>query len=513
MLNGSAVARLGLARSAALIPVPCCCGTVPPQCLYLPTSYLCPGQCGTPLGWTGSRSCSASGTNGAVWSCVDSPQQCCCPQSQTVFYDVFGSIDTYQTAQNNDGSFSWSKSILRCGPTGCVLFEQNYGCSSTGNCGGGSSTTNSPFGQGRLCGPSYSQQFSCLGPIEPTNGAPAGCNIGQPGYICSSSESYTRSCNQQSGVRQTVLVRPDGISTLTCVGSVRSVPPCLPLDRGACCCENDGRCLDGLTQAECLGTLGNSIWRQGKTCAEIDCGGPPGVCCLQPDNFCVPGLTVTQCVFAGGRYLPNGRCAPDGRCEQVIGPSIIGACCVNGICTQTSQAGCLQLGGQWAGLGVPCIPDPCGPTGACCTPIGCVNGLTQSQCVAQGGTGWFQGQSCATNPCGGGGKPTACCVPGQPCQVLPCGECTALGGTCIPQGFCNPFQCAFGACCRPDGSCTQTYRGVCEGIPGAVFIEGQPCSACPTVATNPFNPFTPQQVSRIVVPGSGCSGCGNGGGL
>ena len=87
-----------------------------------------------------------------------------------------------------------------------------------------------------------------------------------------------------------------------------------------------------------------------------------------------------------------------------------------------------------------------------------------------------------------------------------------MGGTCLPQKFCNPFICAFGACCRPDGSCSQTYRGICEATPGAVFIEGQPCSACPTQQTNPFNQFPPRDFIRIFqpsdVPTSGCSSCG-----
>lgn len=505
MLSGLAVAKQGLARSGLIFPVPCCCGGGPGECRYLPTSFPCPGQCGTPIGWTGSRTCTGSGVGGFLWSCNDEPQQCCCPQSQQTFYDLYGTRREAFSSQNNDGSFSWSRILLTCTPSGCVKVEQNYGCSSTGNCGGGTTTTPSPFGQGRFCGPTYDSAFSCLGPSEPANGIIGGCSNPAPGYLCSSQGLYRKSCNQQSSAYSSVLARPDGVSTYVCRGSLRSSPPCLPLDRGACCCEEDGRCLDGLTQNECLSVLGNSIWRQGLTCAEVDCGGPPGVCCFPVDNLCVPGLTATQCLFAGGRHLPNGTCTPEGRCSQVIGPSIIGACCVGSVCAQTSQQGCIQIGGQWAGLGVPCLPNPCGPTGACCTPIGCVGGLTQSQCVAQGGTGWFEGQACTPVLCGGGGTPMACCIPGQGCSVRPCGECTSLGGTCLPQELCTPFLCAFGACCRPDGTCSQTYRGVCDGIPGAVFIEGQPCSACPQVNTNPFNPIPPREFVRI--PG-GCSGCG-----
>jgi hypothetical protein len=45
------------------------------------------------------------------------------------------------------------------------------------------------------------------------------------------------------------------------------------------------------------------------------------------------------------------------------GGSPIGACCfANGACLQGTQADCQSLGGSYVGEGVPCDPDPCGPT-------------------------------------------------------------------------------------------------------------------------------------------------------
>ena len=43
--------------------------------------------------------------------------------------------------------------------------------------------------------------------------------------------------------------------------------------------------------------------------------------------------------------------------------SPIGACCFsNGVCLQGTQVDCQSLGGNYVGDGVPCDPDPCGPT-------------------------------------------------------------------------------------------------------------------------------------------------------
>jgi hypothetical protein len=75
-----------------------------------------------------------------------------------------------------------------------------------------------------------------------------------------------------------------------------------------------------------------------------------------------------------------------------------GACCVDIVCTITTEADCP---GVWQGAGTDCDPNPCLPPpvyGACCFNQDCVI-LTEVDCVGQGGV--YQGDDtvCDPNPC------------------------------------------------------------------------------------------------------------------
>lgn len=86
---------------------------------------------------------------------------------------------------------------------------------------------------------------------------------------------------------------------------------------------------------------------------------------------------------------------------------VIGACCVNGICYQRTEAQCQATNGQWFGV-VPCDPSPCDPIGACCINNVCVQ-RTQASCAASGGV--FRGYiDCSTDvcPCTCGSATTGC---------------------------------------------------------------------------------------------------------
>ncbi len=72
-----------------------------------------------------------------------------------------------------------------------------------------------------------------------------------------------------------------------------------------------------------------------------------GACCF-PDGSCQL-LTPTDCQNAGGSFV-GGACDPN-PCKAVTG-----ACCINQVCTITTQAGCQ---GQWMGPNTLCSPNPC----------------------------------------------------------------------------------------------------------------------------------------------------------
>jgi hypothetical protein len=74
-----------------------------------------------------------------------------------------------------------------------------------------------------------------------------------------------------------------------------------------------------------------------------------------------------------------------------------GACCLGGLCSQTTRQECTALGGDWLGY-IPCTPDPCAPPGACCINGQCSQ-RTEAACAASGGT--FRGYiMCSNDVCG-----------------------------------------------------------------------------------------------------------------
>ncbi|UCG16743.1 MAG: lamin tail domain-containing protein, partial [Phycisphaerales bacterium] len=91
-----------------------------------------------------------------------------------------------------------------------------------------------------------------------------------------------------------------------------------------------------------------------------------------------------------------------------------GACCDGAVCAVTTEATCIYGGGTYLGAGTSCTPNPCGPTGSCCSAdYSCVDGLTVEQCAAADpGATWVDGGSCAVD------------------CVAPTGSCCLLDGTC-----------------------------------------------------------------------------------
>ena len=91
---------------------------------------------------------------------------------------------------------------------------------------------------------------------------------------------------------------------------------------------------------------------------------------------------------------------------------IIGACCVDGECSVTTESECA---GEWQGVGTDCSPNPCG---VCCYSSGtCDDTIDQSFCEIDGGTWRTDVTSCDPNPCVG-----ACCI--GCAENIPACECT-----------------------------------------------------------------------------------------
>ncbi len=151
-----------------------------------------------------------------------------------------------------------------------------------------------------------------------------------------------------------------------------------------------------------------------------------GACCFA-DGSCTVLIQYT-CQHEGGTWQGSGTTCNPNPCPQPV----LGACCVNGVCTITTQADC---SGQWMGANTTCTPNPCPqpPVGACCFGTVCTI-TTQAGCQ---GTWQGPGTTCDPNPCSAPST-GACCECGQ-CRVTTQANC---GGQWMGAGTtCNPNPC------------------------------------------------------------------------
>ena len=92
-----------------------------------------------------------------------------------------------------------------------------------------------------------------------------------------------------------------------------------------------------------------------------------------------------------------------------------GACCDEADCTITTAATCDYSGGEYLGDFTSCDPNPCGPTGSCCSEdYYCTDDLTVEECAAADpGATWMEGGICAVD------------------CVAPTGSCCLMDGSCV----------------------------------------------------------------------------------
>lgn len=116
------------------------------------------------------------------------------------------------------------------------------------------------------------------------------------------------------------------------------------------------------------------------------------------------------------------------------------------------------------------VPKP----GTCCTGLLCSDTLTQTQCLAQGGNFAQELQTCGELALlGGCPLPTGACCQGESCSVQDEYQCDRLGGTWQQNVACaaggdNPCL-PRGACCSPNGTCSDESEENCLGVVGGVF--------------------------------------------
>lgn len=169
-----------------------------------------------------------------------------------------------------------------------------------------------------------------------------------------------------------------------------------------------------------------------------------------------------------------------------------GACCQpSGTCIETTESGCLALGGSFQGALTSCISANCPlPTGACCVEStgGCAV-VSQDSCETFQGLYQGDGTTCSELICFPEG---ACCLPTGECTDNTTPEsCATLGGTFQGDGTsCTSTICPdpTGTCCADSTSCFQLAEDICLvlggiwGGPGTTCLSNDPCATddCPT---------------------------------
>jgi len=252
------------------------------------------------------------------------------------------------------------------------------------------------------------------------------------------------SCNQQSGVYQGN-------------GSLCSPNPCPQI--GACCIT--GSCIF-LSGPNCT-AQGGTFQGIGTLCSPNPCP-QVGACCIT--GTCTI-LTMPACGIQGGAYLGNAT---------VCTPNPCGACCVAGNCIPTSQPACTTQNGTFQ-PGIPCTPNPCPQSGACCLTTGGCMVLTLIDCMLQGGVFQTIGSACTPNPCPPAG---ACCI-GSVCNQFTQAACTQFGGTYQGNNSpCTPDPCLIpGACCMPNGDCNVIGAQACANAGGIYRGDNSVCNPNP----------------------------------
>jgi hypothetical protein len=184
--------------------------------------------------------------------------------------------------------------------------------------------------------------------------------------------------------------------------------------------------------------------RVGTDWTEVVCGEPVGACCTT-EGICST-TTEVGCLDLDHTYRGDYTTCDPNPCPQ------LGTCCALDLtCTCVSLADC---GGTWY-HGGNCSPNPCNQApGACCDPTGACSMTFFSQC----GGGWTEGLTCEPNLCP---KPSgSCCDPYGRCTVTLATDCT---GPWTMFGSCAPGDCILpaGACCHPEGTCEITLQDDC----------------------------------------------------
>lgn len=189
---------------------------------------------------------------------------------------------------------------------------------------------------------------------------------------------------------------------------------------------------------------------------------PIGSCCYcdgciedpHTGRKCVDYVSKSYCEFIVGRWSAVS-------CQNRLNTYdcyLRRACCVNGICINTSQQKCEQMHGEFY------------PENECGASFDCQRG--------------FFGTAAAMDP-GSGVQNTCCCRDGTVSIVSSPANCIAIGGVPVGDPPCDAAVCcqvkenSLGACCYENGDCEITNPQACAASGGLYKGTGTLCQPNP----------------------------------
>ena len=234
--------------------------------------------------------------------------------------------------------------------------------------------------------------------------------------------------------------------------------PDLGPETSACC--TNGMCAD-IPAAECIADGGQRL--DGISCRNLGVCPPPelGACCVaSPFPICSDRASESSCLARAGAWYRETPCA---ELDATTCNVVTGACCNEGVCSQTFEPAVCEAGGGRFLAGASCDDIDCSQGACCLGEFGCASYLYPDQCDGFGGS-FFEAQRCRDIEC-----ESACCTDDGACSNLLREDCSATDGITVGSGVlcdhvmsCPALEIDTTACCERD-ICTDAAIGMCDG--------------------------------------------------
>jgi len=236
---------------------------------------------------------------------------------------------------------------------------------------------------------------------------------------------------------------------------------CPPQQPTYSCCDKDNDCTNDLTEDQCLGIGGTTIYNS-MMCGPKTCPSAEMACCAS-DGTCNSVAKEGDCTSGSQLYK-------DKQCSSFTCPKVEMACCgSDGTCSTVNDVSECPVGLY---KDETCSSFTCPQTqAACCAPDGlCIDITGRAMCA--GDSQRYDGKTCSSFTCPVG-QVTCCYLDTGDCKAVDTGKCYYWqGGKVI-----DASACVQGKCSTAEGRCTPSDPKK-DDVVLVNYIFGQPPPQC-----------------------------------